>query len=113
LVARFGVVLDYATAEVWKVQKEKLPADISDDEVEAIETGIANGLRLRLFAELETATRAFALPRLTAGDAATRRALTASIDELEHAVGLLRLNLNESAALETFLLAALRLWARR
>jgi DNA polymerase-3 subunit delta' len=113
LVARFGVVLDYATAEVWKVQKEKLPADISDDEVEAIETGIANGLRLRLFAEVETATRAFALPRLTAGDAATRRALTASIDELEHAVGLLRLNLNESAALETFLLAALRLWARR
>jgi len=41
------------------------------------------------------------------------RALTASVDELEHAVGLLRLNLNESAALETFLLAALRLWARR
>ena len=37
--------------------------------------------------EIETATRAFALPRLTAGDASTRRALTASVDELEHAVG--------------------------
>ncbi len=113
LVARFGAVLDYATAEVWKQQKEKLPADIKDDEVEAIETGIANGLRLRLFAEIETATRAFALPRLVAGSESTRRAFTASIDELEHAVGLLRLNLNESAALESYLLAALRLWARR
>jgi DNA polymerase-3 subunit delta' len=113
LVARFGAVLDFATAEVWRAQKEKLPADIKDDEIEAIETGIANGLRLRLFAEIETATRAFALPRLTAGDAPTRRALTASVDALEHAVGLLRLNLNESAALESFLLAALRLWARR
>lgn len=113
LVARFGAVLDFATAEVWKQQKEKLPADLKDDEVEAIETGIANGIRLRLFAEIETATRNFALPRLTAGSEPTRRAFTASIDELEHAVGLLRLNLNESAALETYLLAAFRLWARR
>ncbi|MBC7369426.1 MAG: DNA polymerase III subunit gamma/tau, partial [Undibacterium sp.] len=112
-IARFGAVLDFATAEVWKQQREKLPPDIKDDEVEAIETGIANGLRLRLFAEIETATRAFALPRLVAGSEPTRRAFTASIDELEHAVGLLRLNLNESAALESYLLAALRLWARR
>jgi DNA polymerase-3 subunit delta' len=113
LVARFGAVLDFATAEVWKQQKEKLPADIKDDEIEAIETGIANGIRLRLFAEIEGATRAFAQPSLAAGDAHTRRAFTASVDELEHAVGLLRLNLNESAALEAYLLAALRLWARR
>lgn len=113
LVARFGAVLDFATAEVWKQQKEKLPADIKDDEIEAIETGIANGIRLRLFAEIEAATRAFAQPSLAAGDAHTRRAFTASVDELEHAVGLLRLNLNESAALESYLLAALRLWARR
>ena len=106
-------MLDFATAEVWKQQKEKLPADIKDDEIEAIETGIANGIRLRLFAEIETATRNFALPLLTAGNEPARRAFTASVDELEHAVGLLRLNLNESAALETYLLAALRLWARR
>ena len=43
----------------------------------------------------------------------TRRALTAAIDKLEHDVGLLRLNLNESAALEEFLLASLRLWTRK
>jgi DNA polymerase III subunit delta' len=113
LVARFAAVLDFATAEVWKQQKEKLPPDIKDDEIDAIETGIANGLRLRLFAEIEAATRSHALPRVIAGDEVVGRALTASIDQLEHVVGLLRLNLNESAALEDFLLSSLRLWSRR
>lgn len=113
LVARFGAVLDFATAAVWKEQKPKLPAELDDDEQVAIETGIANGLRARLFAEIEQATRAFALPRLTAGDEPTRRALVAAIERLEHDVGLLRLNLNESAALEDFLLSSLRIWAKR
>ena len=113
LVARFGAILDFATGEVWKKQKEKLAAEITEDEQVAIETGIANGLRARLFIEIEQATRAFALPRLREGDGNTRRALTAAIEKLEHDVGLLRLNLNESTALEDFLLSSLRLWTRR
>jgi DNA polymerase-3 subunit delta' len=113
LAARFGAVLEAATSASWKAQKEKLPADLDDNEQAAIETGLANGLRSRLFAEIEHATRKFALPQLTAGDEATRRALTAAVDRLEHDVGLLRLNLNESAALENFLLASLRVWSRR
>ena len=113
LVARFGAILDFATAEVWKQQKATLPAELEDDEQVAIETGIANGLRTRLFVEIEQATRTFALPTLNAGDESTRRALVAAIGKLEHDVGLLRLNLNESAALESFLLASLRIWARR
>ncbi len=113
LVARFDTVLEFATGEVWKQQKEKLPADLSDDEQVAIETGIANGLRTRLLAEIERATRAFALPRLTAGDESARRAVVAAVERLEHGVGLLRLNLNESAVLEDFLLASLRIWSRR
>jgi DNA polymerase-3 subunit delta' len=113
LVARFGAVLEAATTAQWNEQKEKLPADLTDDEQVAIETGIANGLRARLFADIEQATRAFAVPRLTEGDEAVRRAVAVAIDRLEHDVGLLRLNLNESAALEDFLLASLRIWARR
>jgi DNA polymerase-3 subunit delta' len=113
LVARFSTVLDFATGEVWKLQKEKLPPDLADDEQIAIETGIANGLRARLFVEIESATRAFALPRLVAGDEATRRAFTAAIGKLEHNAGLLRVNLNEAAALEDFLLTSLRLWTKR
>jgi DNA polymerase-3 subunit delta' len=113
LVARFGAVLDFAAGEVWKQQKEKLPADLAEDEQVAIETGIANGLRTRLFAEVAAATRAFALPRLVKGDEATRRAFTTAVGKLEHNAGLLRLNLNESAALEDFLLTSFRLWTKR
>ena len=113
LVARFAAVLDFATGQTWKEQKEKLPDDLDDAEEEAIQTGIANGIRFRLFSEVAHATRSFALPKLTAGDEPTRRALTATIDRLEHNTGLLRLNLNEAAALEDFLLNSLRLWTRR
>ncbi|HEX2855426.1 MAG TPA: DNA polymerase III subunit gamma/tau [Opitutaceae bacterium] len=113
LVARFSAVLDFAASEIWKQQKEKLPEELTDDEEAAIETGIANGLRSRLFAEIEQATRAFALPRLNTGDETTRRALIASVEKLEHNAGLLRLNLNEAAALEDFLLSSLRLWTKR
>lgn len=113
LVARFGAVLDFATTEIWKQEKEKLPPDLDDDEQVAIETGIANGLRSRLFAEIEHATRTFALPLLNSNPEPTRRALVASVEKLEHAVGLLRLNLNESAALEEFLLSSLRIWTKR
>jgi DNA polymerase-3 subunit delta' len=114
LVARFGAVLDFATDAVWKAQKEKLPVDLGDDEKVAMETGIANGLRSRLFAEIEHATRTFALPRLSwATSDVTRRALVSAVEQLEHDVGLLRLNLNEAAALEHFLLSSLRIWSRR
>lgn len=113
LIARFNAVLDAATEEIWKQQKEKLPEEISDDEKAAIETGIANGLRARLFAEIEQTTRAFAVPRLNASDAAVRTAFVSAIAKLEYNVGLLRLNLNEAAALEDFLLSSMRLWVRR
>jgi len=113
LIARFGAILDSATTEIWKVQREKLPAELDEDEEVAIETGIANGLRARLFVEIEQATREFSLPKLRENDDVTRRALTDAIGKLEHAVGLLRVNLNESAALEDFMLSSLRLWTRR
>jgi DNA polymerase-3 subunit delta' len=70
-------------------------------------------LRSRIFAELERATREFALPRLKAGDTTIRNALVGAVHQLEHDVGLLRVNLNESAALENFLLSSLRLWTKR
>ncbi len=113
LTARFGAVLEFATTEIWKKQKATLAAELTDDEEEAMEVGIANGLRARLFADIERATRDFALPALKQNSESTRRGLTGSIEKLEHVVGLLRLNLNESAALEEFLLSSLRLWTAR
>jgi DNA polymerase-3 subunit delta' len=113
LITRFNAVLNAATDQVWKQQKAKLPEDIDDDEQAAIETGIANGIRTKLFAELEHATGAFAQQKLLEGDTTARRAVVAAIAQLEHDTGLLRLNLNESAALENFLLSSLRIWTRR
>ena len=112
-IARFGKILDDGAAAALEAQKEKLSAEMAEDEQIAIETGLANGLRARLFAEIEIATRSFAVPRLISDDAKSRRALTAAVENLEHAAGLLRLNLNESAALEEFFLTSLRLWAKR
>lgn len=116
LVTRFNAVLSAASDQVWKHQKEKLPEDLDDDEIEAIQTGIANGLRLKLFAEVEHATRDFGLKRLSAeadAPAPARRSLTAAVAQLEHDTGLLRLNLNEAAVFEHFLLSSLRIWAKR
>ena len=116
LVTRFNAVLSAASDQVWKQQKEKLPEELDDDEVEAIQTGIANGLRMKLFAEIEHATRDFGLQRLAAEGGApesARRALAAAVAELEHDTGLLRLNLNEAAVFEHFLLSSLRIWAKR
>lgn len=113
LVTRFSAVLSAATDQAWASQKEKLPPDLDDDEIDAIQTGISNGIRLKLFAEIEHATREFGQARLVAGDYAARRSLVAAIGELESAVGLLRLNLNEAAAFEHFLLGSLRIWSRR
>jgi DNA polymerase-3 subunit delta' len=113
LVVRFNAILAGATEEIWKTQEGKLPPELPEEEKIAIESGIANGIRQKLFAEVEQATLAFARPRLTASDGAIRRALIASIVQLERCAGLLRLNLNESAALEEFLLASLRFWTKR
>ena len=113
LISRFTLILDNATTEAWKIEKGKLPEDIAADEQVAIETGLANGIRQRIFAELEHATRAFAIPRLTAGDDSVRMAHVGAIESLEHNVGLLRVNLNPAAALENFLLSTLRLWTKR
>jgi len=113
LVTRFNAVLNAATDTIWKAQKAKLPDELDDDEQAAIETGIANGIRQKLFIELEHTTRAFAQERLLAGDESVRRSLTAAITKLEHNAGLLRLNLNEAAAFEDFLLSSLRIWAKR
>jgi DNA polymerase III subunit delta' len=113
LVARFGLMLDKASTAEGARRKESLPEGLEDDELAAIEAEITVGLRHRMFAGIEVATRAHANELLKGGDAASRRLLTASIDSLERATGLLRVNLNESAVLEDFLLASLRIWTRR
>src|SRR5258707_936249 len=66
ICARFGKIPDDATPTALAAQKEKFPAELGEDEQVALETGLANGLRARLLAEIETVTCDFALPRLSA-----------------------------------------------
>jgi DNA polymerase III subunit delta' len=113
LVARFGSMLDKAAATEVARRKQGLPEGLEDDEIAAIEAEATIGLRMRMFAEIEVATRTFANEAANAGDEAATRFLTASIDSLERSAGLLRVNLNESAALEDYLLSCLRIWTRR
>lgn len=111
LVARFGAILQRAADEAWSRQKDNLPPESDEDERIAIETGVINGLRMRLFADVANETRLFAEPRLISGHESVRRTFAAAVEKLERDMGLLRLNLNESAALEDFLLSSMRLWA--
>jgi DNA polymerase-3 subunit delta' len=114
LVARFGVLLENATDTLWAEQKKKLPADLTDDEQEAIETGLSKGLRDRLFADIERATSTFAREVLVTPEAAIgARAFAETVKHLEHAAGLLRVNFSDASALELFLLKTLRAWTRK
>jgi len=113
LLARFGAMLERASAAEGKRRRESLPEGLEDEEMAAIDAEIAVGLKTRMFAEIEGATRAHALELLGAGDPAVRRPLAAATDSIERAGRLMRVNLSESAALEDFLLASLRIWARR
>ena len=113
LVARFGTILDRASGAEGVRRKASLPEGLEDDEFAAIEAEISVGLRLRMFAGIEEAARAHTVGLLGSGERSAGRNFTDSVDCLERSASLLRVNLNESAALEDFLLASLRIWTRR
>jgi DNA polymerase-3 subunit delta' len=113
LLARFGVLLGRGVETEGARRRAALPEGLGDEELAAIDAEISVGLRLRLFTGIEEATRAHARGLLGAGEREAGRHLTDSVDALERAAGLLRVYLNESAALEDFLLASLRIWTRR
>jgi len=111
LLTRFGMILEQASDEELARRKESLQPGLEEDEWVAMEAGLAHGIRTRLFVEIENATRVFAAARLKEGDLPAARAFTGVVDRLEHVTGLLRVNFNENAALEDFLLMSLRSWA--
>ena len=113
LVARFSFMLGKAAAAEGARRKETLPEGLEDDELEAIEAEIAVGLRLRMFAAVEEATCAHYRGLVAGPGSPAGRLAAAANDSLERAASLLRVNLNDAAALEDFLLASLRIWTRR
>ncbi len=113
LVARFGVLLDRAAEAEGARRKAALPDGLEDDELAAVEAEVSVGLKLRMFAAVGEATREHAVTLIDGDDGSLRRSLCEAIAGLERAASLTRVNLNERAALEDFLLASLRIWTRR
>jgi DNA polymerase III subunit delta' len=113
LLARFGAILESAAKAELTRRKPLLPEDLDKDELEAVQAEITVGLKLRMFAAIEESTSAHYRELLTGSKPVTERQIAESVGALERAASLLRLNLNESTALEDFLLASLRSWSRR
>ncbi len=115
LVARFLAMQKSIAESAWKEEKEALPAGLSDDELDASKTGLARGVRQRLFCEIEIHTRSFVIENGNTDQDASlpTQALTGAIESLERIAGLVEVNLSDGAALEFFLLASLRHWTAR
>ena len=108
LLTQFQHILEQLTHAAWKDYADSLQEELNSETKAALEIGFKKNIRAQLFAEIETHTRDCALRKLSAPPT---RALTQSIHELERCAGLLEVNLNESAALEAFLLKSMRFWS--
>lgn len=111
LSSRFSPLLKSVVDEEWKKRKTELPESLTEEQEEAFFAEIRIGLRDQVFTELMRRLRSFAKPQLH--DPGAIRAFTGTVSDLDRMAGLLHVNLQDGAALEGFLLAALRNWGRR
>ncbi|MBT6379508.1 MAG: DNA polymerase III subunit gamma/tau [Opitutales bacterium] len=110
LVKRFRHTIESITKETWKTLSKQLPDDLADDERIAMESRISISLRQDFLAAIETTTEDFARGILPEHPDAANK-LVDSVQVLEDATGLLRLNMKAEAMLESFLLQSLRIWS--
>lgn len=110
LAARFEHLLGALSDEQWASDKADLSEHLPNEEKEAIESGLRKGFRSRLFAKIEVETHAFAISHQIAGRNLASTSLPQIIQRLEMITGLLETNLNESVAIENFLMYSLKTW---
>ena len=103
-----GGVTAAGAAAVEKLRETGSLDGLDDAETEALKTSTAIGVRQRFFAIVESATC-----EVARHDFANAIPGARSIEALERAAGLMRLNFNDVGALEIFLLSALRIWSRK
>ena len=102
LIARFELILKHLS-KVPPIDKEAL----TEEEIIAMEVGHYKTLRQHLLAEIECHSHMMLLAEPFCGGK-TVNMLAVLISSLEHAVSLLNVNLNETAALEYFFLRTLQ-----
>lgn len=111
LMNRFGTIVKSLSDAAWDAFSATLSADLPEEQTAALERGFQISFRQRLLAEIEEQTRNFALYQLS-DDPQAGAKLARSVTVLERSAGLLKVNFKEGAALEYYLLQALRIWAR-
>lgn len=112
LNARFQSILAEITRSAWQTRKGGLPEHVTNEERDAMETGMSKGFRKQLLGEIEKMTSTFArdLEKVNPGRLPAT-ALNRATESLEKSAGLLELNFNQAAALERFFLTSLRIWS--
>jgi DNA polymerase-3 subunit delta' len=109
LTARYTAWLAAAgTSAIDGLRESGALEGLDDAETEALKASSSIGVRQRFLAAVESTTC-----EVARHDPQKALAGVRSIEALERSATLLRVNFNDSAALEIFLLAALRIWSGR
>lgn len=107
LVARFGSILGRLTEELSDADEGR--ADELDEEMlEAERASARRALRKRLMAEIEDACVGCAL----GGNGVPAVKISRAVAALEKSAAYMELNMQDSPAIEFFMLSSLRIWAR-
>ncbi|MDP0499484.1 MAG: DNA polymerase III subunit gamma/tau [Verrucomicrobiota bacterium JB022] len=110
LISRFTALLDEIVGGSWKAERDNISEEWSDEEIEAQEVGLKRGMRVRLWQEIELATRDHVLTQ--SFDRAAAQSLGQAVETLEEMDFLTGVfNLNDEVALEQYFLRSLRIWA--
>ncbi len=112
LVERFSQIIGALGKVAWKEQSANLPEDMSDDERIALESRISISIRQDFLAAMENATETLARQKLF-DDSSVPGKLVETVEALENATALLRLNMKMESVLESYLLRALRIWTAK
>ena len=109
LITRFVQHVEEQSDGAWTAHAEQLPANMSEEELDAMKVGMAKGVRDKLLIEIEEHTRLAAI-ELSHHVPFPAGLLARAIEALESTTGLLALNMKDDAAMETFFLKSLKIW---
>ncbi len=111
LTTRLQNLVKTLAAEAWKTQEKSLPANVSEDQKDAMLTGTQRGMRRKILAEIQESALSLVLQSGAGTPFVAESAATCEL--LEKLNGLLELNAQEGTIFEAFLLSCMRIWAKK